>query len=178
MDQAQLYRLMSLAGALICGGAMGFALYLQYGQGLEPCPMCIFQRVAMIGAGVFFLLGALHGPRGRGQFIYSAAAAVSALAGLAVAARHVWLQSLPPDQVPACGPALGYLMDMMPVWEVIQTILRGDGNCAIIHWSFLGLSLPAWTAIGFFLLADWALMCVLAPRLYRRHRSRMQASAT
>ncbi len=166
-----LYRLLCLTGALICALAMAFALYLQYGQGLEPCPMCVFQRVAMIGAGLILLLAAVHGPQGGGRWVYTGLASASALAGLGVAARHVWLQSLPPDQVPACGPALEYLVDVMPLWEVVQTILRGDGNCAIIDWQWLGLSLPAWTGIGFFLLVDWAIMCALLPGLLRRRQA-------
>jgi disulfide bond formation protein DsbB len=159
---------MCLSGALICAGAMGFALYLQYVQQLEPCPMCVLQRVAMIGSGLVFLVAAAHGPSGRGQWLYAGFAASFALLGLVIAGRHVWLQSLPADQVPACGPALNYLMDIMPVWEVVQTILRGDGNCAVIAWKFVGLSLPAWTGIGFFLLAGWAVMCVLLPKLLGR----------
>ncbi len=166
---------MSLSGALICALAMGFALYLQYVEGLEPCAMCVFQRVAMLGCGLFFLLGAIHGPSGRGRWVYSGLAASAALVGLGIAARHVWLQSLPADQVPACGPALNYLMDVMPVWEVVQTILRGDGNCAVIDWRFLGLSLPAWTGVGFFLLADWALLCILLPHMLRRSRAAKSA---
>lgn len=170
MNENTLYRLLSLLGALICAGAMGFALYLQHVQGLEPCSMCVFQRVAMIAAGVFFLLGAVLGPSGLGRMICTGLAGVSALAGLGIAARHVWLQSLPADQVPACGPALNYLMEVMPLWEVVQSILRGDGNCAVIDWSFLGLSLPAWTGVGFFLLADWALMCIILPRILARRQ--------
>ena len=163
-----LYRLMSLAGALICAGGMGFALYLQHYQGLEPCSMCVFQRIAMMAAGAFFLLGALHGPMGRGRWVWSGLAGTAALVGLGIAARHVWLQGLPADQVPACGPALNYLMDIMPVWEVVQSILRGDGNCAVIDWTFLGFSLPAVTGVGFFLLADWAFMCVFVPFLWAK----------
>lgn len=164
MTRTGWYRLLSLGGAFICAAAMGFALYVQYGLGLEPCPMCVFQRVAMIGAGIFFLLGAVHGPARLGQWVYSALAGLSALIGLGIAARHVWLQNLPPDQVPACGPALDYLVDVMPLWEVVQTILRGDGNCAVIVWEFLGLSLPSWTGIGFFMLCLWAAASALAPR--------------
>lgn len=168
MNEKSLYRLLSLIGALICAGAMGFALYLQHAQGLEPCSMCIFQRVAMIAAGLFFLAGAIFGPAGAWRWIWTGLAGGSALAGLGIAARHVWLQSLPEDQVPACGPTLDYMMDMNPLWDVVQSVLRGDGNCAVIDWSVLGLSLPAWTAVGFFLLADWALMCIILPRLMAR----------
>lgn len=171
MTERGYYRLLNLAGALFCAAGMGFALYLQHYQHLEPCSMCVFQRVAMIAAGVFFLLGALHAPLGKARVLWPGLAGLAALIGLGIAARHVWLQSLPADQVPACGPALNYLMDIMPVWEVVQSILRGDGNCAVIDWQFLGLSLPAWTGVGFFLLLDWALMCLLLPRLLSRRNS-------
>ncbi len=170
MTEHALYRLLNLLGALICAGAMGFALYLQHFQNLEPCSMCVFQRVAMIAAGVFFLLAALIGPRAWGRYVLTGLAGLSAAIGLAIAARHVWLQSLPADQVPACGPALDYLLDIMPLWEVVHSILRGDGNCAVIDWQLMGFSLPAWTGFGFFMLMDWALMCLLLPWIIaRRH---------
>ncbi|MGJ8670161.1 MAG: disulfide bond formation protein B [Oceanococcus sp.] len=176
MTERGLYRLMNLWGAVVCAAAMGFALYLQHADGLEPCSMCVFQRVAMIAAGVFFLAAAVHGPHTKWRYIWSGGAVLAALAGLGVAARHVWLQSLPADLVPACGPALNYLLDVMPVWEVVHSILRGDGNCAVIDWQFLGLSLPAWTGVGFFLLLDWALMALLLPRLVARAQAAKAAA--
>ena len=157
MTESRLYRLWQAAGLAACAGAMAFALYLQSVQGLEPCPMCIFQRVAMIACGLFFALGLVHGPQAWGRWVYAGGASLAALGGGGIAARHVWLQSLPPDQVPSCGPSLDYLMDIMPLAEVITTILRGDGNCAIIDWQFLGLSLPGWTLVGFAMLLAWAL---------------------
>lgn len=141
---------------------MAFALYLQHYRQLEPCNLCIFQRVAMIGAGLFFLLGALHGPRGGGRWIWSTLAFAAAAAGAAIAARHVWVQSLPPDQVPACGGTLDFLFDMMPWQEVVKNVLRGDTDCARINAAWLGLSLPLWTMIAFIGLAFYAIVC---PRL-------------
>ena len=140
-------------GLIACVGGMAFVLYLEHFRGLEPCPMCVFQRVAMVAAGLVFLVGTLHGPRGAaGRWTYAALAALASVAGAGVAGRHVWLQSLPPDQVPACGPTLEYLMGMLPFTEVVRTILRGDGNCAVIDWTFLGLSMPAWVLIWFVIL--------------------------
>lgn len=138
---------------------MAFALYLEHFRGFEPCPMCVFQRVAMIAAGLVFLVGAVHGPKAGGRWIYGGLAALLSGAGAAIAARHVWLQNLPPDQVPACGPTLDYLVDMLPFTEVLMTVLRGDGNCAIIDAAFLGISLPAWTMLAFIALALYALAC-------------------
>lgn len=158
------FRLLSLVGFLACAGAMAFALWLEHFGGLEPCPMCIFQRVAMIAAGIVFLAAALHGPGGAGRWVYAALVWLSAGAGAAIAGRHVWLQSLPEDQVPACGPTLDFLVDALPIWEVIATVLSGDGNCAVIDWSWMGLSLPAWTLAGFVALMIWALLAAILSR--------------
>lgn len=159
------FRALSLLGFLGCAGAMAFALYLEHFRGLEPCSMCIFQRVAMIGAGLAFLLGALHGPEAWGRRVYAGVAAIAAGVGAGIAGRHVWLQSLPADQVPACAPSLDYLMDMLPLAEVVSMILKGEGNCAKIDAAWLGLSLPAWTLIAFVGLALYAIaMPLLASR--------------
>ncbi|MES1925211.1 disulfide bond formation protein B [Salinisphaera sp. T31B1] len=142
-------RMTFLAGFIAAAGALAFAYYLQYAHGLEPCPLCIFQRVAMAGVGLFCLAGFIHGPGATGGRVYLALALICALTGAAIAARHVWLMHLPPDQVPACGPGLDYLIDIMPLTEVLTTVLRGDASCATVKGAFAGLSLPAWTCIYF-----------------------------
>jgi disulfide bond formation protein DsbB len=152
-------------GFLGCVAGMAFALYLQYGQHLEPCPLCIFQRVAMIAAGIFFLIGALHGPRAWGRWVHASLATFAALAGVGLAGRQVWLQHLPPDQAPSCGPTLSYLMDMLPFREVVATVLSGDGECAKINGQWLGITLPEWTLVAFVAMALYAL---LAPILARK----------
>jgi len=119
----------------------------------------------MVATALVFLAGAVHAPRGAGRWAYSGLAALTAGAGAGIAARHVWLQGLPPDQVPACGPTLEYLMGMLPFTEVVRTILRGDGNCAVIDWSFLGLSLPGWALVAF---AGLALLALAAPVIARK----------
>ncbi len=159
------FRQLFALGFLACVGGMAFVVfYIQHHLGLEPCPMCVFQRVAMVATALVLLAGAIHAPRGSGRWVYAGLATLSAGAGVGIAARHVWLQSLPPDQVPACGPTLEYLMDMLPFTEVVRTILRGDGNCAVIDWSFLGLSLPGWALVAFTGLALLALAAPLAAR--------------
>ncbi|HLQ86092.1 MAG TPA: disulfide bond formation protein B [Salinisphaeraceae bacterium] len=150
-----------LAGLLASGFALAFAYYLEFGRGLEPCPLCILQRIAMFAVALVCLLGLAHGPRLTGRRIYAALGAVAALAGAGIAARHVWLMHLPPDQVPACGPGLDYLVDIMPWQEVLLTILRGDASCATVEGSFLGISLPAWTLLCFMLLFVAALAGLL-----------------
>lgn len=149
-------------GFLACAAGLGFAYYLQYFQDLEPCPMCIFQRIAMAGCGVALLLGVLIGANPVGRWFAATLSLLSAAGGAFIAGRHVWLQSLPEDKVPACGPPLETLANMMPWQEVFAVVLRGDGNCAIIDASFLGLSLPAWTFLAFVGLAIWSILCAVA----------------
>lgn len=157
-------RLRFLLGFLGCAGAMAFALYLEHFRHLDPCALCVLQRVAMIATGVFFLAGALHGVSGTGRYVYAGLAGLAALAGAAIAGRHVWLQSLPADQVPACGPPLDHLMKIMPWSDALAFVLKGEGNCAVIAGEWLGISLPGWTLVGFVLLVLWAVYCALPLR--------------
>ena len=120
---------------------------------LSPCPMCIFQRIGVVTVGVIGLIAALHNPGIVGIKIYGSITVITAIAGGAVSSRHVWLQGLPDDEVPACGAGLDYLMDIFPLYDVIILVLKGDGSCAEVIWSFLGLSLPGWTLVGFLGLA-------------------------
>lgn len=150
-------RLYFAAGFTAAAAALVLAYLLQFVGGLAPCPLCIFQRVAMGGVALFCLIGWIHGPDGVFHRIYAALAGLAALAGAAIAARHVWLMHLPADQVPACGPGLEYLLRIMPLQEVVSTVLRGDASCATVRGSFAGLSLPAWSLIYFVLLAGGAL---------------------
>ena len=140
-------RSMNLAGFVVCSGLMAYALYAQYQLFLEPCPLCVFQRMAVIGLGFFFLLAAIHNPGGWGCRVYALLIGVVAAAGSVVAGRHVWLQHLPPDQVPACGPGFDYIMESFPPAEALGLIFRGSGECADIDWLFMGLSMPAWILI-------------------------------
>lgn len=158
-------RLPYALGFLACAGALAFVYYLQYVRGLEPCPLCIFQRMAMAATGLTFLVGLLHGPRGRGRIVYSVIGVVFAAIGVAIAARHVWVQSLPAGQVPACGPPLRYLISVLPPVEVIRKVLQGDGACHTISWTFLGQSLPFWSMLGFIGLVLWSLALGLLPSL-------------
>lgn len=146
-------RLLNLAGFLACAALLAYAYYTQFALGLEPCPLCIFQRIGMIAVGVVFLLAAIHGPRVAGRRVYGALIVLAALAGAAVSGRHVWLQNLPPDQVPSCGPGLAYMMDVFSFGETLRMVFTGSGECADVDWSFLGLSMPAWVLIWFVLLA-------------------------
>ena len=142
-------RLVYLGLALLALFAMLFAWYLEYQVGLNPCPLCMTQRVFVVAGGLVALAAFLHTSAGWGRRVYGLLCAASAIAGGAVAARHVWLQHLPPDQVPACGPSLEYMLETLPFRETLSMVLMGDGNCAETHWTLLGLSIPEQTLILF-----------------------------
>ena len=150
------FRTRFLLGFLACAGLLGYAFYLQLHDGLEPCPLCIFQRVAFAALGLVFLIGGLHAPTGQGPTDVRRARAACPRCGIAVAGNHVRLQHLPPDQVPACGPGLDYMLDAMPISGVIRKVMTGSGECANVDWAFLGLSMPTWSLLCFVVLAAWA----------------------
>ena len=141
-------RTLNFAGFLCCAGMMGFAFFAQYVLLLDPCPLCVFQRVAVIGLGTFFLVAALHDPAGWARRVYVAFMALFALFGIGVAGWHFRLQNLPPDEVPSCGPGLDYMLENFPLRDALSMVFKGSGECAEIAWSFLGLSMPAWVFIS------------------------------
>jgi len=145
-------RLPFAAPALICAALLGYGYYLQYVQGLEPCPLCMVQRGFYLALIVVFALGALHGPARVGAALYGAQAILFAAGGIAAAGRQVWLQHLPADKVPACGPNLKYMLENFPLGETIQRLIQGDGECAVVDWRFLGLSIAEWSLLWFVLL--------------------------
>jgi disulfide bond formation protein DsbB len=136
----------------LCVFAMGMVYYLDGILGLEPCPLCMTQRVFVIGAGLFALLALLHGPAALGRRIYAITSGLFALVGAGVAARHVWLQHLPKDQVPACGPDLEFMLEHFPFEKTLKFVLMGDGNCADVLWTFAGLSIPEQSLLLFTML--------------------------
>ncbi|MGD2138621.1 MAG: disulfide bond formation protein B [Gammaproteobacteria bacterium] len=143
-------RTLFLLGFLGCLGMMGTALaYFQYYLQLEPCPLCIMQRVVVISIAAVLLVATLHNPRDRGVRIYGILVTLIAATGAAIAGRHIWLQNLPPDQVPECGPGLDYILEVFPPGEALQMVLQGSGECAEVLWRFLGLSIPGWTLVAF-----------------------------
>ena len=137
----------NITGFLICAGLIAYALYAQFHLGLDPCPLCIFQRIGIAALGVVFLIAALHNPRGWGRRAYATLIAVAALATVAVAARQVYLQHLPPGAIPSCGAPLSMMLKFMPLATVIRKVLTGSGECGIVNWTFLGLAMPAWVLI-------------------------------
>jgi disulfide bond formation protein DsbB len=139
-------------GAAVCIALLGFGLYLQHVEGLEPCPLCVFQRVAFIALALVFVVAALHGPGKTGVVAYAVFGGLIAAIGAGIAARHVWLQNLPPDQVPACGPGLSYMLEQYAVTRMLEKVLSGSGECAEAGWRFLGLTIPGWSLLWFVLL--------------------------
>ena len=153
------FRAQFLFGFAVCVSLLAYAVFAQYGQLFEPCPLCIFQRVAMAATAAVGLVGGLHAPRAAwGRRLYGLLAFLAAGTGAAIAGRHVWLQHLPPDRVPECGPGLSYMIDVLPSWaDVVRKVLQGSGECAKVDWTFLGFSMPEWTLLCFVLLAAGAL---------------------
>jgi len=144
-------------GFLACAGLLAYALFAQFILHLEPCPLCIFQRVGMLALALTFVLAAAHDPIGWGRRVYAGLLALAALATVGVAARQLYIQSLPPDSVPACGASLEFMLKVFPLTEVLSKVLSGSGECAKIDWRFLGLAMPAWVLICVLSLGAWGL---------------------
>ncbi|MFA5825082.1 MAG: disulfide bond formation protein B [Gallionellaceae bacterium] len=154
-------RWLYLAGAVVVGVMFASALYLQYVLRQEPCPLCMIQRVIFIAIGITFFIAALHNPKRIAARVYSGLIALLALGGVAVAGRHIWIQHLPKDQVPGCGPGLDFMLKNFPMSEVWQELMHGSGECAEKGWTFLTLGIPEWSLVSYVLLGAWALMVVL-----------------
>lgn len=144
-------RSLNLVGFAVCAALLVIAYYLQYQQGLDPCPLCIFQRVGFFVLGIAFLGAGLHAPRQGGARVYAMMLFAIAAIGSALAGRHIWIQSLPPDQVPACGPALSYMLETFPLWDTVRMVLQGSGECAQVD-RVLGVSIPVWSLASFIAL--------------------------
>jgi disulfide bond formation protein DsbB len=151
----------NLLGFLACAGLLAYAYYVQYVMHLEPCPLCIFQRVGVFVLGLMFLIAALHDPGASGRRAYAILVGLAALATIGVAVRHLYLQSLPPDSVPACGAPLDllikYAASLGEVLGVLANVLKGSGECAKITWQFLGIAMPGWVLISAAVLGGWGL---------------------
>ncbi len=147
--------------AVACTLLLAYAYYVQFQMFIDPCPLCILQRVAFLALGLVALIAAVHGPAGFGRKVYGLFAFACAAAGAGIAFQHVRLQNLPPDQVPACGPGLEYMIDTLPLTSALRKAFTGSGECATVDWTFLGLSMPTWTLVWFVFLGSWALHAAL-----------------
>ena len=136
-------------GFAACVLAMAYALYLQHFRGLEPCHLCIFQRVVVIALGITFLVAALHDPRRGGSRVYAVLLGLLGAVGIAIASRHVCIQMQPPGSVGACGASLDFMFQVLPPSEVLIRVFKGGAECQKIDWQFLGLTMPAWLIVFF-----------------------------
>ena len=135
--------------AVACACLMAYGIYyLQEELGLEPCPMCILQRYALISIGTVALVAAIHGPRDWGLRVYSGLIVLFAVLGGAVSIRHSYLQHFPP-KVETCGSDLGFLMGNFPLSQAVPKIFAGTGSCSETQWSLLGLTIPEWAGVWF-----------------------------
>lgn len=161
-------RAANFLGALACAALLAYAYYAQFVLHLEPCPLCIFQRVGIFVIGVIFAAATLQDPPGWGRRVYAGALGLTALATMGVAVRHLYIQSLPPGTVAACGASLDFMLKVFPLTDVLVKVLTGSGECAKVEWRFVGLSMPGWilitaAALGAFGL--WANLRRLRPVL-------------
>jgi len=145
---------------LACACLLGFALYVQNALFLDPCPLCILQRAAFMWVGLAAFAAVIHNPGRTGRWVYTTLLVLGGIAGAAVSGRHVWLQNLPPDQVPECGMGLNYMLETMPFGQVISQVFHGSGECAEIGWTFAGFSMPWWTLFWYIVITVITLLVV------------------
>ena len=150
-------RSLNLLGVLSCAALLGYAVYVQGALKVEPCPLCIFQRVGVAAIGTLFLMAFLHAPNSGGARIYGILLAGAALVTFGIAARHVWIQHLPEDAVPACGAGLDFLLKEFPLTAVIRKVLTGSGECHQVNWTFLNLAMPTWVMLASAMLGSLGL---------------------
>jgi disulfide bond formation protein DsbB len=157
-------RAANFLGLLACAALLAYAYYAQYVLHLEPCPLCIFQRVGIFAIGVIFAVAAAHDPAGWGRRVYAGLLTVAALATIGVALRHLYIQGLPPGTIAACGASLDFMLKVFPLTDVLVKVLTGSGECAKIEWRFLGLAMPAWVLIAALVLGAYGLWANLRRR--------------
>jgi protein dithiol:quinone oxidoreductase len=157
-------RAANFLGALACAALLAYAYYTQYVLHLEPCPLCIFQRVGIVIVAVLFVIAGAHDPAGWGRRLYAGLLALASLATIGVAVRHLYIQSLPPGTISACGASLDFMLKVFPLTDVLVKVLTGSGECAKVTWRFLGLAMPAWVLIAAIALGGYGLWANLRRR--------------
>ena len=127
---------------------LGVAFYMEYEMGLEPCPLCMLQRIMFLALGIVALISFLHKSRSAMKY-YALTISTIAILGAALSIRHLYLQYLPEEQLPACLPGLSYMVEVFPWQEIMSAMIMGTGECGDVLWTFLGLSIPGWTLVAF-----------------------------
>lgn len=148
-----------------CVGLLGFGLYLEHAVGLEPCPLCVFQRIAYILIAILSLVGVIHNPKNFFAPIYSSLIFIISVCGAGIAGRQIWLQHLPEDKIPECGPGLEYILDVFPIADALKMILSGSGECAEVLWLFLGFSIAEWSVLCFISLSVASLTMLVRQKM-------------
>ncbi len=144
-----LFRLFTLLPTVVCGSLLVYALYVEYELFLAPCNLCILQRVAFVAIGMLYLLASFKPVLGWGRKIFGILILIASGVGIGIAGRHVWMQGLPTELVPDCGPSLQMMMENSSIWSSVSSVLSASGSCADIQWEYWGLSMPTWTLICF-----------------------------
>lgn len=144
-----------------CVLLMAAALYLEHVVGLEPCPMCVLQRICVVLFGVVCLIAAIHGSGSLGRRVYAVLALLFAGAGAATAGRQIWLQSVPADQLEACLPSLEFMMEALPMQDIVRLVFQGSADCAEVKWTLFGMSIPEWSLLGFIGMLGFCLFQLL-----------------
>jgi disulfide bond formation protein DsbB len=136
------------------GFLLAGALVMEHLFDMDPCPLCLMQRAWFAIAGLISLTALLHSPRWG---IYPLLTLLAAVIGAGFSIRQLYLQSLPEDQVPACGPDMTYMLENFPLADVLAAMTRGTGSCAEVAWQF-GLTIPGWALVGFATIAVLAIV--------------------
>lgn len=151
------FRSQFLFGCMICAALLGYALFVQFQLGIQPCPFCIFQRICFATLGFVFLLGGIHAPRAAtARKCWGVLAFIAAAVGMGYAGRHSWVQLYPPE-LPSCGPGLNFIVEQHSWLGAAKRVLQATGDCSNIDWQFLGLTMPMWSLLWFVVLGLGAL---------------------
>lgn len=145
-------------GFITSFGLVALALIIQQQYNLEPCPLCISQRIAFMALGLLFLIAALHNPGGLGRKVYGLLHVAAAVTGIGIAARHIWIQANPDKVMAECGAGFDYIMETFPLKKALDLIFKGTGECSAIDWTLFGLTIPQLSLIAFAGLAVFAIL--------------------
>lgn len=146
-----------LLGFLVSVGLVVYALYIQQRYNLDPCPLCIFQRMAFLAMGGLFLIAAIHNPATLGRKVYGVLQFVAAATGIGIASRHVWIQANPDKVMAECGAGFDYIFETFPLKRALDLVFKGTGECSAMDWTMLGLTIPQLSLIAFIGLAIYVI---------------------